>query len=63
VVHSVQIEARIDLDREYVSALRDNATWDDPRFSLEYCKDWLPDVHAQQLERLTQRSQRGPIPN
>jgi len=36
----------------YVHALRDADVLSDPRLSATYGKDWLPGVHARQLERL-----------
>ena len=48
-----QVHARIDQDRAYVHALRDARDPGDPRLgpSATY-GDWLPGVHARQLERL-----------
>jgi glyoxylase-like metal-dependent hydrolase (beta-lactamase superfamily II) len=59
-----QVHARIDLDRAYVHALRDARGPSDPRVgpSATYGKDWLPGVHARQLQRLAQRSQRDGTP-
>jgi glyoxylase-like metal-dependent hydrolase (beta-lactamase superfamily II) len=54
-----EVRARIDLDREYVLAVRDAREIDDPRFSIPYSKDWLPGVHARQLQNLARRSARG----
>jgi glyoxylase-like metal-dependent hydrolase (beta-lactamase superfamily II) len=49
-----QVHARIDQDRAYVQAVRDAQVHSDPRLgpSATYGKDWLPDVHARQLQRL-----------
>ena len=49
-----QVHARIDQDRAYVHALRDAHVLSDPRIgpSATYGKDWLPGVHARQLQRL-----------
>jgi glyoxylase-like metal-dependent hydrolase (beta-lactamase superfamily II) len=49
---SGQVQTRIDQDRTYVEALRDPQAFSDPRLdpSAIYA-DWLPDVHASQLER------------
>jgi len=54
-----QVHARIDQDRAYVHALRDAQVPSDPRVgpSATYGKDWLPGVHARQLERLARRSE------
>jgi glyoxylase-like metal-dependent hydrolase (beta-lactamase superfamily II) len=48
-----QVQARIDQDRAYVHALRDARAPGDPRL-----KDWVPEVHAQQIEGLARRSER-----
>jgi glyoxylase-like metal-dependent hydrolase (beta-lactamase superfamily II) len=54
-----QVHARIDQDRAYVNALRDIEVLSDPRLGPSaYGKDFLPGVHARQLERLAQRSER-----
>jgi glyoxylase-like metal-dependent hydrolase (beta-lactamase superfamily II) len=52
------VRARINQDRAYVQALRDAAGPDDPRVgpSAAYGRDWLPGVHAGQLQRLAQRN-------
>jgi glyoxylase-like metal-dependent hydrolase (beta-lactamase superfamily II) len=49
-----QVHARIDQDRAYVHALRDAHVLSDPRIgpSATYGQDWLPGVHARQLQRL-----------
>ena len=49
-----QVHARIDQDRAYVHALRDTDALSDPRLgpSATFGKDWLPGVHARQLQRL-----------
>jgi glyoxylase-like metal-dependent hydrolase (beta-lactamase superfamily II) len=59
-----QVHARIDQDRAYVHALRDAHVPSDPRVgpSATYGKDWLPGVHARQLQRLAQRSEREGTP-
>jgi glyoxylase-like metal-dependent hydrolase (beta-lactamase superfamily II) len=47
-----QVHARIDQDRAYVHALRDADVLSDPRLgSSAYGKDFLPGVHARQLQR------------
>ena len=52
-----QLRARIELDRAYVTALRDNGVPADPRIgpTATFGKDWLPAVHARQLQHLAQR--------
>jgi glyoxylase-like metal-dependent hydrolase (beta-lactamase superfamily II) len=59
-----QVRARIDQDRAYVHALRDAQVPSDPRVgpSATYGKDWLPGVHARQLQHLARRSQRDGTP-
>jgi glyoxylase-like metal-dependent hydrolase (beta-lactamase superfamily II) len=59
-----QVQARIDLDRAYVHALRDAHVPSDPRVgpSATYGQDWLPGVHARQLQRLAQRNERDGTP-
>jgi glyoxylase-like metal-dependent hydrolase (beta-lactamase superfamily II) len=59
-----QVHARIDQDRAYVRALHDAHVPSDPRVgqSATYGKDWLPGVHARQLQRLARRSERGGTP-
>jgi glyoxylase-like metal-dependent hydrolase (beta-lactamase superfamily II) len=52
-----QVRARIDQDREYVHALRDARAVSDPRLvSSATYGDWLPGVHARQLQQLARRS-------
>jgi glyoxylase-like metal-dependent hydrolase (beta-lactamase superfamily II) len=55
-----QLRARIEQDRAYVHALRDGHTPDDPRIgpSAKPGWEWVSDVHAGQLQRLAQRSER-----
>jgi glyoxylase-like metal-dependent hydrolase (beta-lactamase superfamily II) len=52
-----QVRARIDQDRAYVHALPDAGVPGDPRVgpSATYGRDWLPGVHARQLQRLARR--------
>jgi len=58
-----QVHARIDLDRAYVHALRDAQVVGDPRLGPSaYGKDFLPGVHARQLQGLARRSERGGTP-
>ena len=59
-----QVHARIDQDRAYVHALRDAHVLSDPRVG-PLAKDgwgWVADVHAGQLQRLAQRSERDGTP-
>jgi glyoxylase-like metal-dependent hydrolase (beta-lactamase superfamily II) len=57
-----QVHARIDQDRAYVHALRDAGGASDPRISATYGKDFLPGVHAWQLQGLARRSERDGTP-
>ena len=52
-----QLRARIDLDREYVHALRDGRTPDDPRIgpAATYGSDWLPAVYEWQRRQLAEK--------
>jgi glyoxylase-like metal-dependent hydrolase (beta-lactamase superfamily II) len=58
-----QVHARIDQDRAYVHALRDAHDPSDPRVgpSATY-GDWLPGMHARQLEHLARRRERDGTP-
>ena len=51
-----QVHVRVDQDRAYVHSLRDADGLNDARFSAPYSKDWLPGVHARQVESLRKRS-------
>jgi glyoxylase-like metal-dependent hydrolase (beta-lactamase superfamily II) len=53
-----ELQARIDLDRAYVLAVRDGDTVSDPRIgpSAKPGWEWVSDVHAWQLRRLSQGS-------
>jgi glyoxylase-like metal-dependent hydrolase (beta-lactamase superfamily II) len=59
-----EVLARIDHDRAYVHALRDDQVFSDLRVSpsATYGTDWLPDVHAQQFQSLARRSSRDGMP-
>ncbi len=58
-----QVHARIDQDRAYVHALRDAGAAGDPRLGPSaYGKDFLPGVHARQLQGLARRSERDGTP-
>jgi glyoxylase-like metal-dependent hydrolase (beta-lactamase superfamily II) len=59
-----QVPARMDQDRAYVHALRDAGVPGDPRVgpSATYGQDWLPGVHARQLQQLARRRQRDGTP-
>jgi glyoxylase-like metal-dependent hydrolase (beta-lactamase superfamily II) len=59
-----QVHARIEQDRAYVHALRDGRVPSDPRVgpSAKDGWDWVAGVHARQLQRLAQRSERDGTP-
>lgn len=57
-----QVQARIDQDRAYVRALRDARGPSDPRVGPSATFDWVPGVHARQLQILAQRSERDGTP-
>jgi hypothetical protein len=57
-----QVHARIDQDRAYVHALRDAHVTSDPRVGPAATYDWVAGVHAGQLQRLAQRSERNGTP-
>jgi glyoxylase-like metal-dependent hydrolase (beta-lactamase superfamily II) len=59
-----QVYARIDQDRAYVHALRDAHGLSDPRVGplAKDGWDWVAGVHARQLQRLAQRSERDGTP-
>ena len=52
---AAQVHARIDQDRGYVHALRGAQVPSDPRIGPSAMYDWLPGVHARQLQRLARR--------
>jgi len=54
-----QVQARIDLDRAYVHALRDGQDPSDPRVgpSAKPGWEWVSNVHTGQLQRLGQRNE------
>ncbi|MFC8680114.1 MBL fold metallo-hydrolase [Microbacterium ureisolvens] len=54
---SEQFRARIELDRRYVEALRDDRMPQDPRIGPGAPLDWLTDVAQWQRERLAQRAE------
>lgn len=56
-----QLRARIDQDRAYVQALRDNQVVSDPRIgpSAKPGWEWVADVHEGQAQRLAGRNDRG----
>lgn len=56
-----QLRARIDQDRAYVQALRDNQVVNDPRVgpSAKPGWEWVSDVHSGQAQRLAERNERG----
>jgi glyoxylase-like metal-dependent hydrolase (beta-lactamase superfamily II) len=47
-----QVHARVDQDRAYVHALRGDHAVSDPRVGPSATYDWVPGVHARQLQRL-----------
>jgi glyoxylase-like metal-dependent hydrolase (beta-lactamase superfamily II) len=58
-----QVRARIDQDRAYVDAVRDARVVSDLRLGPSaYGKDFLPGVHARQLQGLAQRSESDGTP-
>jgi len=57
-----QVHARIDQDRAYVHALRDAHVPGDPRIGPSATYDWVPGVHARQLQGLARRSERNGTP-
>jgi len=59
-----QVHTRIDQDRAYVHALRDAQVPSDPRVgpSATFGSDWLPGVHARQLQHLARRRERDGTP-
>jgi len=59
-----QVRRRIDLDRAYVTALRDAAAPDDPRIgpSAKPGWEWVSDVHEGQVQGLAQRNESGGTP-
>jgi glyoxylase-like metal-dependent hydrolase (beta-lactamase superfamily II) len=57
-----QVTARIDQDRAYVHALRDAQVPRDPRIGPSATYDWVPGVHARQLQRLAETSERDRTP-
>jgi glyoxylase-like metal-dependent hydrolase (beta-lactamase superfamily II) len=56
-----ELRARIESDRAYVQALRDDRDVSDPRIgpSAKPGWEWVSDVHAGQLQRLTHGGERG----
>jgi len=57
-----QVHPRIDQDRAYVHALRDAHVPGDPRIGPSATYDWVPGVHARQLQGLARRSERNGTP-
>jgi hypothetical protein len=58
-VELIKYTARIDQDRAYVHALRDGHVISDPRVGPAATFDWVAGVHAGQLQRLGERSERS----
>jgi hypothetical protein len=61
---SDQVRARIDQDRAYVQALRDDQDVSDPRIGPSARKgwEWVSDVHAGQLHQLARTRERDGTP-
>ena len=59
-----QVHPRIDQDRAYVHALRDDHVPGDQRVgpSATFGKDWLPGVHERQLQQLARKRERDGTP-
>lgn len=59
-----QVRARIDQDRTYVQALRDNQVVSDPRIGPSAKKgwEWVSDVHAGQLQQLGKKREHDGTP-
>ncbi|HEY6492154.1 MAG TPA: MBL fold metallo-hydrolase [Trebonia sp.] len=57
-----QVHARIGQDRAYVHAVHDAHDVNDPRVGPSAAYDWVPHVHAHQLQRLAQASERDVTP-
>jgi glyoxylase-like metal-dependent hydrolase (beta-lactamase superfamily II) len=57
-----EARARIDQDRVYVQAVRDAGDPSDPRIGPSATYDWVANVHAWQLQRLAQRTERDGTP-
>lgn len=55
-----QVRARIELDRQYVEALRDGREPDDPRLGplVKPGWEWVRDIHAGQVQSVAQRATR-----
>jgi hypothetical protein len=59
-----ELRARIELDRAYAEALRDGRAPGDPRIgpAATFGQDWLPGVHAWQVQEVSGREERGATP-
>jgi glyoxylase-like metal-dependent hydrolase (beta-lactamase superfamily II) len=57
-----QVRARIEQDRAYVQALRDDGVPGDPRVGPSATFDWMSGVHERQLQQLARRRERGGTP-
>lgn len=59
-----ELRARLDQDRAYVHALRDDLPIDDPRIgpSAPAGWEWVSDVHAAQRRQLAAKREQGPMP-
>jgi glyoxylase-like metal-dependent hydrolase (beta-lactamase superfamily II) len=60
-----ELRTRINRDRVYVQALRDGGESNDPRIGPSAKKgwEWVSDVHAGQVQQLTQKSEHAGTPN
>jgi glyoxylase-like metal-dependent hydrolase (beta-lactamase superfamily II) len=54
-----ELRSRIERDRAYLRAVRDDEDVDDPRIGPAAPYDWVADVHAGQLRRLASQSSRA----
>jgi glyoxylase-like metal-dependent hydrolase (beta-lactamase superfamily II) len=56
---SDQIRVRIEQDRAYLHAVRDDQPVSDPRIGPSATYDWMPGVHERQLQNLARRRHPG----
>jgi glyoxylase-like metal-dependent hydrolase (beta-lactamase superfamily II) len=59
-----ELRARVDLDRAYVQALRDDQVVSDPRIGPSAKKgwEWVSDVHAGEVRQLAEKREQGGTP-
>lgn len=62
IAEGARVQERIDQDREYVLALGEGRTPDDPRIGPSAAFDWVADVHERQVESLSRRVSGGEPP-